>query len=311
MLSDLAGSPCVAAQDEDGKISEEDLLEFCQEMELGCSEASIRAFYESLDTQRQGFIGLDEWTTALMAAEQLSEEVLVTRGVTVAQDTSGNAGTTGLVTSRGTAQNMEAVADMLAAALKYNELTPAEGFEELDIDEDDRISLSDLSAAVQTLGLTVEPDALTALHQAMDKHGTGLVELGPWCEMLSNRKTADVLRSRGVDESQLSVGVDTSAESAGVSAQHDKPVPPASTASALPAGLPTGASVPRSSASDVVKEVSSTIAAVISFNNLDRREGFEAFDADEDELISIADLREAVSTLDMQVLLHIGLGCRV
>ena len=41
------------------------------------------------------------------------------------------------------------------------------------------------------------------LHAQMDSAGDGLVTLQPWCDLLSNRQTADILKSRGIDESQV------------------------------------------------------------------------------------------------------------
>ena len=41
------------------------------------------------------------------------------------------------------------------------------------------------------------------LHAQMDTAGDGLVTLQPWCEILSNRQTADILKSRGIDETQV------------------------------------------------------------------------------------------------------------
>lgn len=41
------------------------------------------------------------------------------------------------------------------------------------------------------------------LHAQMDTAGDGLVTLQPWCDLLSNRQTADILKSRGIDETQV------------------------------------------------------------------------------------------------------------
>ena len=70
-------------QDEDGKVSEEDLVGFCRDLQLGCHD-DVSAFFKSLDTEGSGYIEHGAWTRALQEAELQSESVLETRGISSA-----------------------------------------------------------------------------------------------------------------------------------------------------------------------------------------------------------------------------------
>jgi hypothetical protein len=70
-------------QDEDGKVSEEDLVGFCRDLQLGCHD-DVSAFFKSLDTEGSGYIEHGAWTRALQDAELQSESVLETRGISSA-----------------------------------------------------------------------------------------------------------------------------------------------------------------------------------------------------------------------------------
>eukprot|EP00802_Teleaulax_amphioxeia_P000169 Tamp_00169.p1 GENE.Tamp_00169~~Tamp_00169.p1 ORF type:complete len:3645 (+),score=1200.53 Tamp_00169:164-10936(+) len=275
-----------ADQDEDGQVSEADLVGFCRDLQLGCPDDDVRAFFKTLDPQGTGFIEEGEWTRALQAAEQQSESVLETRGVsskgvstTGPPLSAGGPTTEGSAVTDGVARDVDSAADQLAAALVYNELTLEEAFEVLDKDEDERISMEDLRSAAGSMGLKVEEDTLVALHKAMDEGSNGLIELDAWCTFLKGRNTSEVLRSRGVDESQLSL-------SGGVAV----PVPLEDGANANAGGV----------ASDTpAQNVSDLIAALLDYNNLSNREGFEAFDVDEDDLVSMSDLMTAAGSMNV------------
>ena len=68
----------------------------------------------------------------------------------------------------GLATTVDEAANMLAAALIYNELSPAEGFDVLDIDEDGKISLADLRSAAATLALNIADEALGKIPAQMN-----------------------------------------------------------------------------------------------------------------------------------------------
>jgi hypothetical protein len=55
-----------ADTDQDSKVSESDLLQFCKDVHLDCSENAIRALYTSLDPHARGFIERDVWNRALL-----------------------------------------------------------------------------------------------------------------------------------------------------------------------------------------------------------------------------------------------------
>jgi hypothetical protein len=54
-----------ADRDDDGKVSELDLLHFGKHIRLGCSDDTMRALYTSLDPHGHGFIERDVWIRAL------------------------------------------------------------------------------------------------------------------------------------------------------------------------------------------------------------------------------------------------------
>jgi len=276
-------------QDEDGKVSETDLVAFCQDLQLGCPDDAVRAFYISLDEEAKGYIAPDVWTRALQAAEEQSQELLLSRGVSTlgtgvqdgaSVDANADAIQTEGAVASGIAMDVDSAADQLAAALLYNDLSLEDAFRVLDVDSDDRISLLDLQTAAASLALNVSKGVLVALHQAMDEHNNGLVEVDAWCNFLSHRNTAAVLRSRGVDESQISLN---------------------STGTQLPAAPLATLTGDVHTDRTPVQIVSDTIAALLDYNNLDNRQGFEAFDIDEDDVISMQDLKGAASSLALDV----------
>ena len=79
------------------------------------------------------------------------------------------------------------------------------------------------------------------------------------------------LKLYDIDESQLSGGVNTSAPSSATAIKSE------------------------------IEVVSDTIAALLDYNQLDPRGGFEAFDVDEDDLVSMQDLHTAAESLALLV----------
>jgi hypothetical protein len=51
--------------DEDCKVSEQDLVVFCKDLQLSCDEESVRSYFKELDPQGKGFIEFDVWVQAL------------------------------------------------------------------------------------------------------------------------------------------------------------------------------------------------------------------------------------------------------
>ena len=111
------------------------------------------------------------------------------------------------------------------------------------------------------------------------------------------RGASEVRRSRGVDESQLSLSLE------------GLRLPPDDLA--LPQREPAGrhqqvagadAEIAAAGTSGTTPEqrVSDLIAALLDYNNLSKREGFEAFDVDEDSVVSMSDLEEAAKRLQLE-----------
>ena len=284
-------------QDEDDRVSLLDLVGFCRDLQLGGADDTVLAFYKSLDPQGKGFIEQSVWIRALQDAERRSEELLVSRGVGPRPTDSGAQKSTGVVVGKeagsgyfrtdqtsvaGVATDVDSAADQLAAAVLYNELSLEEAFKVLDYDNDNFISMDDLGRAAVSLALNVIPDALLALHKAMDERSNGLIEIKAWCTFLSHRNTDEVLRSRGVDASLNSAGIhETSTQEQPAAASHQ-----------------ANFEGPKMS----IYTISDMIAVLLEYNNLTTREGFETFDDDEDNMISMADLtRAAETTLSLEV----------
>lgn len=86
------------------------------------------------------------------------------------------------------------------------------------------------------------------------------------------------------------------------------PSPPSSLSPYAPAGNLPASNIRRNYehvstnfADSSVKIVSDTIAALLDFNNLEHHEGFEAFDVNIDDKISMEDLRAASQKLDLGI----------
>ena len=88
---------------------------------------------------------------------------------------------------------------VIAAALRYNEMSPAQGYEAFDVDQDGTVSLDDLSVAADKLDLRLEPAQLAALLAFLDVRGVGFADTEAWCAVMADADYDDMLRDRGVD----------------------------------------------------------------------------------------------------------------
>ena len=71
-----------ADKDGDGKVSEADLVSFCRDVHLECTDDDVRAFCRSLDPEALGVIEPRAWSNALQTFENSGERILASRGVT-------------------------------------------------------------------------------------------------------------------------------------------------------------------------------------------------------------------------------------
>ena len=78
-----------ADKDGDGRVSEADLVSFCRDVHLECTDDDVRAFCRSLDPEALGFIEPRAWSNALQAFARRGEQILASRGHT--PETSGQA----------------------------------------------------------------------------------------------------------------------------------------------------------------------------------------------------------------------------
>lgn len=78
-----------ADKDGDGKVSEADLVSFCRDVQLECTDDDVRAFCRALDHEARGVIEPRAWSNALQTFEHRGERILASRGH--AQDAPGQA----------------------------------------------------------------------------------------------------------------------------------------------------------------------------------------------------------------------------
>jgi hypothetical protein len=87
--------------------------------------------------------------------------------------------------------------ELLAAVLRYNGLSPAEGFEEF-ADEHGCICLDDFIQTVSALQLGLDKSGLAGLFRVLDVNACGMLSRDGWVQTLQNIDSEKVLRDRGV-----------------------------------------------------------------------------------------------------------------
>jgi hypothetical protein len=95
-------------------------------------------------------------------------------------------------------RNVQKTLDTTAAALVFNELSPAEGYDAFDADADGHVILSDLQSAVNGLKLDISEQDSKSLFESLDAGKTGFIPRGVWVESIKKAKPEDVLKSRGI-----------------------------------------------------------------------------------------------------------------
>ena len=219
-------------QDGDGKLSLQDMVLSCKDLNLGLSDETVTRFHASM-ANAAGFIELDAWLKALEHPTGL-ENVLQSRGLAEPQ-------------------RISQMLNSIAAALEFNQLSVAEGFDAFDADGDGFISYDDLNATAISLDLAIPPADVERLHRHMDASSTGLITLEAFTRLVGAADPQSVLESRGL-------------------------APPTTEQQ----GQASGASGPAPPPSTEVQDALNTVAATVSFNQLSADDGYDAFDVDED-----------------------------
>jgi chromosome segregation ATPase len=98
---------------------------------------------------------------------------------------------------------MQTAINTIAAALVYNQLSPEDGYDAFDADEDGQVSLSDLVSAVTQLQLEISEGDCRSVFESLDAGKTGFIPKAAWLEAIAGANTQDILRSRGVDSAAL------------------------------------------------------------------------------------------------------------
>ena len=88
--------------------------------------------------------------------------------------------------------------ELLAAVLRYNGLSPAEGFEEF-ADEHGCISLDYFMQTISALQLGLDQSGLASLFRVLDVNASGMLSRDGWVQTLQNIDPDQVLRDRGVN----------------------------------------------------------------------------------------------------------------
>lgn len=223
-------------QDGDGKLSLQDMVLSCKDLNLGLSDETVTRFHASM-ANAEGFIELDAWLKALEHPAGL-ENVLQSRGLAEPE-------------------RISQMLNKIAAALEFNQLSVAEGFDAFDADGDGFISYDDLNATALSLELAIPSSDVERLHRHMDTSSTGLITLESFTALVGSADAQSVLQSRGV---ALPPADEQKGEAAGAS------------------GGPAAAAPP----STEVQDALNTVAATVSFNQLSADDGYDAFDVDED-----------------------------
>jgi Ca2+-binding EF-hand superfamily protein len=195
--------------DQDQKISIEDLKSAAELVKINLDDFQLRAVHQAMDIHGDGLVTYQGWISKLETAK--GEELLRARGVEVTNDQTNSEETLHAPHNDqvGSAQNhaahapgqtksLHAVADIIAAALAYNHLSPDDGYDHFDVDEDGEISLTDLEKAAQTLELDISHDSLAAFHRDLDSQRTGFISRDAWKHAIASADHKEVLQSRGV-----------------------------------------------------------------------------------------------------------------
>ena len=150
----------------------------------------------------------------------------------------------------------------IAATLRVNSLSPVDGYDEFDDDQDGRLSMSDLKAANSILHMDLSEENLRALFLLLDPLKEGYIRQEQWTKSFALATgVEDLLRSRGCDHRGISIGP-----------QADDMV-----AEAKP------------------NDLSNKICALIKYNGLSSDSAFEEFDFDCDGKLCLADVKAAAA----------------
>jgi Ca2+-binding EF-hand superfamily protein len=259
--------------DEDGKVSLQDLQASVSQLQMGIAEADIRALFASLEhAVDKGFIDKQAWVRAINDAD--TADILKSRGIS----------------TEPVSENVQTAINTIAAALAFNQLSPEDGYDAFDADEDGQVSLSDLQSAVTQLQLEISEQDSTSLFESLDADKTGFIPKAAWLRAMAGARSDDILKSRGVDSAVVTGQADQAPGS--VSA------PPAPAPSQ---DVPSAQGVVAIPSLSLVQASIDIVAASLVFDELSQSEGYDAFDADEDGQVSLADLRSAVAQLNLDI----------
>lgn len=68
-------------QDQDGRISQDDLIRSCELLQLGCDQDAVKELHAKMDTQGTGFVDMAGWKAVLKEPEGI-DTVLDALGIT-------------------------------------------------------------------------------------------------------------------------------------------------------------------------------------------------------------------------------------
>ena len=159
-------------QDRDGFISLEDLKAACATLGIQVSTQEIESFHGKF---KGGLLSMEAWTETL--GEGLPKENDVSRGSSNPKESApSNVREDGFPTP----PSVQLALDLIAASLAYNNLSPEDGYDAFDVDEDGKVSLDDLTSAVASLNLQLENEGIRAAFAHLDHENTGFIDKDVW-----------------------------------------------------------------------------------------------------------------------------------
>jgi len=246
-------------------VSIDDFEAMVGELQLSFSPALCqRVFlFMSPNGNGNGTVSLAEWEAALNQVDPVAvKHLLADRGVDVGEDLSCTEPLPA-APEHPDEDVLDAINE-LAALLRFNDMTVAEGFDSFDQTERGHFDLMEFTAAVHELGLQFEAPLLDRTHRFMDADHNGVVTLREWEQAMSHSnpaRVAQLLRDRGVDV---------------------KPDPDVDT-------------MPDPDVADALSQ----IRALLTYNEMTVQEGYESFDRSEQGAVCLADFEAVVEELQL------------
>jgi Ca2+-binding EF-hand superfamily protein len=257
--------------DEDGKVSLDDLKSVIAQLSLNLVQDEIVKLYDHLGGKSKGYVTREEWGRVVSTGR--GAKVLQSRGMVIEEDWeiiegSGENGRdrAAMQNVHGESDRVQAFASMIAASLRFNNLDAEEGYAAFDVDEDGKLSLSDMMIAADALQLNTLQNDMKKLFKRIDVNDSGYIDRAGWSNMIANAfGVGEVVKEQPIQRSENSPSKSTT----------------------------------ESDLSSRLRNSVDIIAAALNFNSLSVTDGYDAFDIDKEEKVSLDDLKSAIAQLSV------------